>query len=407
MAETPSPWRRDFPQLRADTGLHYLDSAATSLKPDAVLETCTRVMGSEYGPIHRGLYPAAERATDAYEGARTSLSAFLGAGPDDLLIFTRSATESINVVAAGWLEPRLQAGDEVWVSAMEHHANYLPWQRACARSGARLRVLPLSGAEGFDLEAMPPLTPAVKMIALTAVSNVLGEALPIATVCERARAVGARVLVDAAQAVGHQATDFAHMGCDFLVASGHKMLGPTGVGVLLGRSALLDQIEPVLVGGGMVDQATLPEPEWAALPARLEAGSPNLVGAVGMAAAAQYLESAGRQAVAEHVRQLSQRARTALASIEGVTVYGVESPSGGHGIVSFNLQGVHPHDVGQIAGEQGVAVRAGHHCCQPLMQALGVDATARASFALYNDTSDVEALVAAVASVKDLFGSEQ
>lgn len=405
MTEINSLWRGDFPQLRADTALHYLDSAATALKPDAVLEACKRAMGREYGPIHRGLYPAAERATDAYEDARGTVSAFLGAGVDDLLIFTRSATESINVVATGWLEPRLAPGDEVWVSVMEHHANYLPWQRACARTGATLRVLPLSDASGFDFESMPTVTPAVKMIALTAVSNVLGEAPPIAAVCEQASAVGAAVLVDAAQSVGHQTTAFDALGCDFLVASGHKMLGPTGVGVLLGRRAALEQIEPLLVGGGMVDQATLATPAWAALPARLEAGSPNLVGAVGMAAAARYLESAGRDAVAGHVAQLSAHARSALSAIDGVTVYGMASPSSGHGIVSFNLDDVHPHDVGQIAGEQGVAIRAGHHCCQPLMQALGVDATARASFALYNDTADVDALVAAVASVKDLFGS--
>ena len=399
-----SPWRADFPQLRDDPALHYLDSAATSLKPDTVLEACTRSLGHDYGPIHRGLYPAAEKATDQYEDARATVATFLGAADTDQLIFTRSATESINMVAQGWLQPQLAPGDEVWVTELEHHANYLPWQRACSQRGAVLRVLPIDSRGAIDINDLPPLHERVKLIALTLVSNVLGVRLPVEAICARAKATGTAVVVDAAQAVGHQSVDFSAMGCDFLAASGHKMLGPTGVGVLLGRRTLLDEMEPLLVGGGMVDQATLASPVWSALPAKLEAGSPNLVGAVGLAAAARYLDLAGRDAVAQHVHKLTVQAATALRAIESVTVYASESASASHGIVSFEITGVHPHDIGQIAGESGVAIRAGHHCCQPLMQALGVDATARASFALYNDSEDVDALVAAVKSVIALFG---
>lgn len=383
-----------------------MDSAATTLKPTVVLEATTRVLGYEYGPIHRGLYPAAEHATDLFEGGRKTIASFLGAGDDDQLVFTRSTTESINMVASGWLTPRLSAGDEVWVTELEHHANYLPWLRACRMTGANLRVLPLGDDQSLDLDRLPPVTSRLKMLAMTSVSNVLGVALPVTELAAQVRSVGAAVLVDAAQSVGHQPVDFASLGCDFLVASGHKMFGPTGVGILLGRRERLEETEPFLVGGGMVDQATTAEPVWAALPAKLEAGSPNLAGVVGLEASARYIESADKLAIKKHVETLTRQTARALDDLGGVTVYALEAGTAGHGIVSFNVDGVHPHDVGQIAGESGVALRAGHHCCQPLMQALGVDATARASLALYNDSSDVDALVAAVRTVKALFGTE-
>lgn len=403
MPDLHSPWRADFPQLRRCTGLHYLDSAATALKPDSVIDACTRVMAEEYGPIHRGLYPAAERATDLYESARATLCDHFAAGESDQLIFTRSATESINMIAQGWLAPRLKSDEEVWVTELEHHANYLPWQRACQQSGARFRVLPVGKDAALDPEAIPPFTPRVKLLAVSAVSNVLGTPLPIEELCSQAKASGTAVLVDASQAVGHQQLSFNEIGCDFLVGSGHKMFGPTGIGFLLATTALLEETEPLLLGGGMVDQATLEQPLWAGLPAKLEAGSPNLVGAVGLAAAARYLDDIGRDPIAQHVTSLTRAARSALSSLEGVKLYGVESAAG-HGIVSFAIQGVHPHDIGHVAGESGVAIRAGHHCCQPLMRALGVDATARVSLALYNDSSDIDALVAAAQSAIELFG---
>ena len=399
-----SPWRADFPQLSGDNDLHYLDSAATSLKPAAVAQATTQCLNADYGPIHRGLYPAAERATDAYEGARAALHRFLGGRNDDDLVFTRSATESINLVAQGWLLPRLSPGDEVWVTALEHHANYLPWRRVCEAAGATLHVVPLGDDQGIDASAFAAMDSRVKFVAITAVSNVLGIALPVAEIASAAHTVGARVLVDAAQAVGHQRVDAASWDCDFLVASAHKMGGPTGIGVLLGKHSLLEETEPLLVGGGMVDLATAPEPVWAAVPARFEAGSPNLVGAVGLAAAAAYLEDVGPERIERHVAALTTLATDALQALDGVTVYAASAENRGHGIVSFNVEGVHPHDVGQIAGEAGVAVRAGHHCCQPLMQALQVDATARASFALYNTGDDVKALIDAVREVIDVFG---
>ncbi len=399
-----SPWRHDFPQLLENPQLHYLDSAATALKPSAVVEASRRVLSEDYGPIHRGLYPAAERATDAYEAARSTLHRFLGGREDDCLVFTRSATESLNLLAEGWLQSVLVPGDEVWVTTLEHHANYLPWKRVCERVGATLRVVPLNTDQTIDATQFDDLHPRVKLVAITAVSNVLGVALPVSEIAARAHAVGALVVVDAAQAIGHQRIDLATWGCDAVVASAHKMSGPTGIGVLLARRSVLECTEPLLVGGGMVDLATAEQPVWAALPSKLEAGSPNLVGAVAMAAAADYLSDAGIDRVESHVAALTHSASEALAQLRGVSVLALDAPERDHGIVSFNLDGVHPHDVGQIAGELGVAVRAGHHCCQPLMQALGVDATVRASFALYNDDTDVDALVSAVENVIDVFG---
>jgi cysteine desulfurase/selenocysteine lyase len=391
--------RADFPALSEAPGgraLHYLDSAATTQQPRAVIDAMARCAAAGLGPVHRGLYPLAERASEAYEQARAAVARFVGAASPDELVFTRSATESINLVAAGWLRPRLNPGDQVWVTRMEHHANWLPWQRVCRERGAELRVIELDASGALDLGRCHGLfDPRTRLIAMTHQSNVLGFANPIAAICAEARRHDIPVLVDAAQSVGHRAVDVGALGCDFLAFSAHKLCGPTGIGALWARAERLAETEPLLVGGGMVDLVRDDDALWTDVPQRFEAGSPNLVGAVGFAAAVAYLDGIGRAAIAAHVAALTGRAAAALAGIPGVRLL----PDGGaarESILSFTVDAAHPHDIAQLAAEHGVALRAGHHCCQPLMRHLGVAATARASFALYNTDTDVDALATAV-----------
>jgi cysteine desulfurase/selenocysteine lyase len=378
--------------------LHYLDNAATSHKPSVVLDVLDDCYRHHYGPVHRGLYALAEQATARYEQARATVARFVGAPSADQLVFTRSTTEAINLVAAGWAQPRLRPGDEVWVSRMEHHSNFLPWQRACQQSGARLRIIELNTDGSLDLDGAgaDPFGPRTRLVALTLVSNVLGVVNPIREVVERARPRGIPVLVDAAQAVAHLPLDVAELGCDFLAFSAHKMCGPTGIGALYAKAERLEEMEPLLLGGGMVDVVGEAHSSWARPPEKFEAGSPNLSGAVGFAAAARYLSGIGMQRVHAHVETLTERTLDALAATTGVRIYGPLDAGRRAGIVAFNLAGLHPHDLAQLLAERGVAIRAGHHCCQPLMQVLGVPATARASFALYNRADDVDALVDAV-----------
>ena len=391
--------RADFPafaQGRSDPPLHYLDNAATTQQPRPVIDAMTRFAETGVGPVHRGLYPLAERATAAYERARATIARFIGAPSADELVFTRSATEAINLVAWGWLRPRLRSGERVWVTRMEHHANLLPWQRVCRERGARLRVIELSDDGTLDLDGAEGLfDPRTRLIALTQVSNVLGVENPVAEICAEAGRHGIPVLVDAAQAVGHLPVDVTALGCDFLTFSAHKMCGPTGIGALWGRGEHLAATEPLLVGGGMVDLVRDDDALWTLVPERVEGGSPNLVGAVGFAAAADYLTGIGMQRIATRVAELARNAVDALREIPGLSLL----PDAGTprtSIVSFDIEGVHPHDVAQIAAEYGVALRAGHHCCQPLMCHLGLAATVRASFGAYNDGADLEALVRAL-----------
>jgi cysteine desulfurase/selenocysteine lyase len=398
--------RAQFPLLNERAGerpLHYLDSAATSHKPLDVLEALDDSYRHQYGPVSRGLYPLAEEATARYGRSRAIVAHFIGARSADELVFTRSTTEAINLVAAGWAQPRLRPGDEVWVSRMEHHSNFLPWQRACQQSGARLRIIELRADGSLDLAGADPFGPRARLIALTLVSNVLGVVNPVREVVERARARGIPVLVDAAQAVAHLPLDVAGLGCDFLAFSAHKMCGPTGIGALYARAVRLEEMEPLLLGGGMVDVVGEAHSSWARPPDKFEAGSPNLSGAVGFAAAAKYLSGIGMTRVRAHVEALTQRTLDALAATAGVQIYGPLDASRRAGIVAFNLAGLHPHDLAQLLAERGVAIRAGHHCCQPLMQALGVSATARASFALYNRPDDVDALIDAVHWARRVF----
>ena len=392
--------RRQFPLLNERIGgrpLCYLDNAATSHKPLSVLDAMDDCYRHHYGPIHRGLYPLAEDASRRYEQARAAVARFIGAPSAEQLIFTRSATEAINLVAAGWAQPRLRPGDAVWVSRMEHHSNFLPWQRVCQRTGAHLRIIELMPDGSLDFKSAADLYgPRTRLIALSHVSNVLSVVNPIREIAEGARAHGIPVLVDAAQSVAHLPVDVVALDCDFLAFSAHKMCGPTGIGALYAKPEHLDDMEPLHVGGGMVDEVDESRSSWAPSPGRFEAGSPNLAGAVGFAAAVDYLTGIGMERVHAHVRDVAREALRALAAIPDVQIYGPADATRRAGIVAFNLPGIHAHDVAQLLAERGVAIRAGHHCCQPLMQHLGVPATARASFALYNRRDDVDIFIDAL-----------
>ncbi|MCP4767536.1 MAG: SufS family cysteine desulfurase [Gammaproteobacteria bacterium] len=398
--------RKDFPIFdSAPEALHYLDSAASSQKPQCVIDAVAQCYRSQYGPVHRGLYPLAEAASEAYEKSRRTLGRFINAASADEIVFTRSATEAINLVASGWAGPALEAGDEVWVSQMEHHSNYLPWQRVCRDRGAKLRVIPLDSNGLLDLEGADSLFgDKTRLIAITQVSNVLGVINPVAEITARASQKSIPVLVDAAQSVGHMPVDVQALDCDFLVASAHKMCGPGGIGFLFGKKERLAQTEPLLLGGGMVDQVQGDSSTWSDIPARFEAGSPNLAGALGFAVAADYIEGIGRQAIEKWEQELAAAAFEVLSGIDGVSIYGPENSKFRSGILSFNIDGIHPHDVAQIAGEHGVAIRAGHHCCQPLMQHLNTSSTARASFSFYNNRADIAALEMAIHETRKVLG---
>ncbi len=400
--------KRDFPIFECAArhqALRYLDNAATTHKPAAVIEAISRSYAECYGPIHRGLYPLAEQATNHYESARRTLQHFIGAASPDELVFTRSATEAINMVASGWLQPRLQSGDVVWVSRMEHHSNYLPWQRVCQQQGAELRIIELAGGGQLDLEGTPELfSQRTKFIAVSHVSNVLGVENPVAALCAMANQHDIPILVDAAQSVSHLEIKVTAMCCDFLAFSAHKMFGPTGIGLLYGKAERLAGMAPLQVGGGMVDTVGIGNApsQWTGIPACFEAGSPDMPGAVGFAAAADYLSGLGLWRVQKHIASLTRLAAERLLTMEGISLLPhAELPASG--IVSFTHRDLHPHDIAQIAGESGIAIRAGHHCAQPLLNHLGLAATARASFSVYNDESDVEALIAAILSAEKVF----
>ena len=399
--------RKDFPILNSSPQtLHYLDSAATSQKPNCVIDAIANCYRSEYGPVHRGLYPLAERASESYEQARQTLANFINAPSANDIVFTRSATEAINMVATGWAGQQLKAGDEIWVSQMEHHSNYLPWQRVCRNRGASLRVIPLDNSGQLDLDSSAGLFgDRTRLIAITHVSNVLGVVNPVDKICSLALQKSIPVLVDAAQSVGHMRVDVQALNCDFLVASAHKMCGPGGIGLLYGKQDRLAETEPLLLGGGMVDQVQSESSIWSEIPARFEAGSPNLAGVLGFAVAADYIHEVGRNAIEKREQELAAIAFEALSEIGGVSIYGPENSEYRSGILSFNIDGIHPHDIAHIAGEQGVAIRAGHHCCQPLMQHLDISSTARASFSFYNNREDIAALIKVVRESIKILGS--
>jgi cysteine desulfurase / selenocysteine lyase len=383
--------RADFPGLA--NNWHYLDTAATAQKPQAVIDAIARAYGPDYATVHRGVYARSADMTLAYEAARRRVARFIGAASADEIIFVRGATEGINLVAHS-----LPRKGRVLLSQLEHHSNIVPWQLA----GWQVDVCPLTSDGQIDLDAAAAmLTPAHTMVSFAHVSNVLGSVLDVPRAAALAHAVGALLLLDGCQAAPRLAVDVAALDCDFYVFSGHKLYGPTGIGVLWGRPELLNAMPPMQGGGAMIDKVSFAGTSYAPAPARFEAGTPHIVGAIGLHAAINYVDAIGVTAIHAHETALVAQCRDALRAMNSVTLYG---PDDAAGIVSFNIQGVHPHDVGTILDEEGVAIRAGHHCCQPLMAYLGVDATARASFGLYNGPEDIEALVRGLERVRKLFG---
>ena len=394
--------RKDFPALQRSVhgkALAYLDSAATAQKPEAVIEALARFYREDNGPVHRAVHALGERATRAYEAARATVARFLGAGDPHEVVFVRGTTEAINLVAGAWGPANLGEGAEVLVTEMEHHSNIVPWQLLCERTGARLRVVPVT--EAGELEPFE-IGPRTRLVALTHVSNVLGTVNPIAEIATRARAAGALVLVDGAQGVQHLPVDVAELGCDFYAFSAHKAFGPTGIGALWARRELLESMPPWQGGGGMIASVSFAGTTYAGVPERFEAGSPNTAGAVGLAAALDYLSQVGPGEVARHEHELLVHATEALDAIPGIRVLGRAPHKAG--VLSFVLDGIHAHDLGTILDREGVAVRAGHHCAQPLMDRYGIPATVRASFALYNTHGDVDALVRGLRSAREIFG---
>jgi len=391
-----------FPGLLTPDGArwHYLDSAATAQKPDIVIDAVARALGPDYATVHRGLYARSADMTLAYEAARRAVAALIG-GAEHELVFTRGATEAINLVAQSWGVANLRPGDRILLSVLEHHSNIVPWQLIRDRTGIVIDVCPLTADGHIDLDAAERmLTPAHKLVAFAHVSNVLGSVLDVPRAVALAHAVGAKVLIDGCQAVARLPVDVAALGCDFYAFSAHKLYGPTGIGALWARAELLDAMPPWQGGGSMIDKVTFARTTWAPPPQRFEAGTPAIAEAIGFAAAARYVQDQGLAAIHAHETALVAKARAALGRINAVRLYGPEDSAG---IVSFTLEGVHPHDLGTILDEENVAIRAGHHCAQPLMAELGVPATARASFGLYNDETDIAALVRGIERTLRIF----
>lgn len=395
--------RADFPGMLTGEGQpwHYLDTAATAQKPQAVIDATVRAMGADYATVHRGVYARSADMTLAFEAARRKVAQFIG-GAEEEVVFTRGATEAINLVAHSWGGSQLRAGDRILLSTLEHHANIVPWQMLRDRIGIEIDVCPLTADGRIDLDAAERmLTPRHKLVALAHVSNVLGSMLHVEHAAALAHAVGAKLLVDGCQAVPRLPVDVAALGADFYVFSAHKLYGPTGIGALWARAEILAAMPPWHGGGAMIDRVTFDRTTYAPPPARFEAGTPAIVEAIGLAAAIDYVQAIGVEAIGAHEMALATVARDELRRLNAVTLFG---PDESAGIVSFALNGVHPHDLGTILDEEGVAIRAGHHCAQPLMDHLGVAATARASFGIYSDESDITALLRGIERTRRIFG---
>ena len=403
----PQRFRADFPILGESVHdgvpLIYFDNAATTQRPVQVLQAIVDTYQHDYSNVHRGIHWLAERSDELFEGARERIRAFINAPSVDEVVFTSGTTASINTVARSFGDAFLRPGDEILLTEMEHHANLVPWQQAAVRTGAVLRHIPIDVAGQLQLDTLDRLlTERTRVVAVTAVSNVLGTINPIGEIIRRAHEAGAVVLVDAAQSVPHQPTDVQALDADFLVFSGHKMLGPTGVGVLYGKRSLLEAMPPFLGGGSMIRRVWLDDFLPADLPDKFEAGTPPIVPAIGLGAAVDYLTSVGLEAIHQHELRLTRRAHEVLDALGGVTIFG-PPPEQKAGIVSFTLEGIHAHDIAQLLDNHGIAVRAGHHCAMPLHKRLGVPATARASFYLYNTLEEVDQLGTALEEAKALF----
>lgn len=391
-------YRADFPGVQ---GWHYLDTAATAQKPRVVIEAMARALGEDYATVHRGVYARSANMTLAFEAARQRVARFIGAPSQNEIVFVRGATEAINLIANSW-GSLLKSGDRILLSQLEHHSNIVPWQLLRDRIGIEIDVCPLTPDGQIDLDAAEEmLTPAHKLVALAHVSNVLGSVLDAKRAAKLAQAVGAKLLLDGCQAVPHMPVNVAELGCDFYVFSAHKLYGPTGIGALWARADLLDAMPPWQGGGAMINRVSFAQTTYAPAPARFEAGTPAIAEAIALTAAIDYVDGIGLDAIHGHEAQLVRAARDAMSQMNSVRLFG---PDNSAGIISFAVEGVHPHDVGTILDEEGVAIRAGHHCAQPLMDHMGVPATARASFGLYNDMDDVAALVRGLERVKRIFG---
>lgn len=400
--------RQDFPILAREVNgkpLVYLDNAATTQKPRAVIDAIARYYETINANVHRSIHTLGEAATAAYEEARAKVASFIGAPDPATCVFVRNASEALNVVAYAWGLDHLRPGDGILLTKMEHHSNLVPWQLVARRTGARIRYLPLLEDGTLDLSRLDEALDGVRVVALTHASNTLGTINPVETVIAAAHAAGALVVVDGAQSVPHMPVDVRALDVDFLAFSGHKMMGPMGIGVLYGKRELLERMEPLLGGGEMIRSVTYEDATWNDLPWKFEAGTPNVAGAVGLAAAVDYIRSiGGPAAIREHEEGLVRYALERLAELPDVTVYGPSDPARRAGLVAFNLGGLHPHDVATVLDGEGVAIRAGHHCTQPLHRdVLGVAATNRASFYVYNTEEDVDRLVAALVRAREFF----
>ncbi len=395
--------KADFPGLLTPEGgvWHYLDTAATAQKPQVVIDAMSRALGRDYATVHRGVYSRSAHMTVAYEAARRRTAEFIGAKSESEVVFVRGATEGINLVAQSWGMTRLGEGDRIVLSSLEHHSNIVPWQMVAERTGAVIDVCPLTDDGQIDLGALEAIIgPRTKMVALAHVSNVLGSVLDARKAADLAHSVGAKILLDGCQAAPRIALDMAALDCDFYVFSGHKLYGPTGIGVLWAREELLDAMPPYQGGGSMIDKVTFAKTTYAPPPQRFEAGTPMITEAIALHAAIDYVDALGVDRLFAHETDLAKRLRAELRSLNSVRLFG---PDDSAGIVSFELEGVHPHDLGTILDEENVAIRAGHHCAQPLMEHLGVPATARASFGLYSDESDIAALMRGIDRTQRIF----
>ena len=412
IATAPIDWktiREDFPILREQAHGHpliYFDSAATSQKPRAVIEALRNFYEHENANVHRGLHTLSSRATEAYESARQRVADYIGATSPDEIVFTRGTTESINLVAQAWGGKFIREGDVILLTVMEHHSNLVPWQLLAERTGARLRFVPVHDDGTLDLEQLSSLlTPEVKLFAFTHISNSLGTINPVAELCEKAHAVGALTLVDAAQSTGHMPVDVRELGCDFLAFSGHKMCGPTGIGVLFGRAEILDSMPPWHGGGEMIVSVTLERSMFKKAPHRFEAGTPSIGDAIGLAAAIDYIEQIGRAAIFEHDSQLARYAAERLGELPGTRVFGPTEERGA--LVGFVMDAAHPHDLTTFADQYGLAMRGGHHCNQPLMRRFGVSGTTRASFYFYNTMEEIDRMIEILHAAVRFFSQEE
>ena len=399
-------YRRDFPILSETVHgrpLVYLDNGASAQKPRQVIDAVRYVYEHEYANVHRGVHYMSERATDAYEGARTKVQKFLNAKHDHEIIFTRNATEAVNMVVRTHGQRFLQPGDEILISIMEHHANIVPWQMLAAEKGLKLKAVPITDDGELNMdEFRKMLTPETKMVAITHVSNALGTINNVTEITRLAHDAGARVLIDGSQGAVHMPVDVQAIDCDFYVFTGHKLYGPSGVGVLYGKEERLNAMPPFLGGGEMIEHVTIEKSTWAALPNKFEAGTPMIAQAIGLGAAVDYVTAIGMDRISAHEQDLRRYATQRLSSIPGLKIYGTAPRKAA--IMSFTLDGIHSHDIATIIDRAGVACRAGHHCAQPLMDTLGVPATTRASFGLYNTRADADALAEALESAREFFG---